>query len=607
VARQNECEIRAEAARRRLAFRRPSHYTPDMRPPPDRRPLSVPTVLAALVALAACGCAAPQPADLVFRGTVYTADPSRPSAQAVAVRDGVIVAVGDRDAVGRYEGPETRVIDLGTGMLLPGFHDSHVHAASGGVQLGECDLAGQATAEAIAAQVARCARENPEASWVRGRGWQLPAFPNANPGRALLDRLVPDRPALLIAADGHSAWANSAALALAGITAETPDPPDGRIERDPLTGEPSGTLRESAVDLVARLQPPYTPADWEAGARRGLALANSFGITAVHDANASEAILAAYAALDRRAELTARVTAAARVDMSADVETEVARLAALRAQFAGDRLRVTAAKLFADGVIEAGTAALLEPYLGTGQRGPARPAPELLGAFVGALDRAGFQVHTHAIGDRAVRLTLDAIAAARAANGPRDSRHQIAHLQLIDPADEPRFRALDVLANFQPLWAYRDSYIRDLTEPVLGPERSARLYPLGSMAHAGATLVTGSDWPVTSMNPLPAIQVAVTRREPDLPAGQAWLPNQLVALPAVLDAYTINAARAAFLEGDTGSIEVGKAADLVVLDRDLLAIPSAEIHSARVRFTFLDGREVYAAEAVNPGPEGAQP
>jgi predicted amidohydrolase YtcJ len=548
------------------------------------------------ILLAACvsaGRTAPAAADIVFRGgTVYTADSLHPRASAAAVRGARIVYVGDEAGAERWTGRDTRVIEMHGGMLLPGFHDAHVHPLTGGVELAECNVVDDTTRAELLAHIARCGREQ-KGAWVRGSGWQLPLFAAANPQRALLDSLVPDRPAYFTSMDGHSAWVNSRALALAGITAATSDPPNGRIERD-RSGAPTGTLRESASSLVSRQLPRYGQSELEDGARRGLALASSFGITSVQEASADSAMLAAYASLARQNQLPLRVVAAIRVDPSAGV-AQVPAMAALRARFATERLRPTAAKIFVDGVIEAHTAALLEPYVDTHDRGPANLTPPRLDSIVIALDRAGFQVHMHAIGDRAVRMGLDAVAAARAANGTRDSRHHIAHLQMIDTADVPRFHELGVYANFQALWAYRDTYIQDLTEPVLGAERSSRLYPIGSVARTGATIVGGSDWSVSSMNPLEAIQVGVTRRAPDAPAGEPWLPKEAVTLEQMLAAYTINGARVSFEERETGSIEVGKAADLVVLDRDLFAIPANEIHRARVLRTFVDGREIYTA------------
>ncbi len=534
----------------------------------------------------------PAPADLVLRNAaVHTmATPDR--AEAVAIRGGRIVYVGADAGADRLVGGTTEVLDLGGRMVLPGFHDTHVHPA-GGIAMTECNLDGLDRA-AILDSIGRCARNAPDASWIRGRGWELPAFPGGNPRREWLDALVPDRPAHFRAADGHSSWVNSRALALARITRDTPDPANGRIERDPRTGEPSGTLRESAMDLVSRHLPPYTPEERRQGLLRALALANSLGITTLHDASTSPEMLETWAALDREGQLTARVIASQYVSPDRGLD-QIDSLVAWKARFAGTRyFRPAAAKLFADGVIEAKTAALLAPYLGGNDAGTPVFRPGQLDSLVTALDAAGIRIHIHAIGDRAIRMALDAIEQARQANGVKDNRPILAHIQLFDPADIPRFKALGVVASFQPLWAFADAYITDLTEPVLGPARSRWLYPIASMVKSGAVVAAGSDWTVSSMNPLEAIQVAVTRRAPEdsLP-GAPWIPEEVVDVATMLRAYTANGALAAGDEAETGTIEVGKAADLIVLDRDLTAIPPHRISRARVLLTLFDGRVVY--------------
>ena len=324
-------------------------------------------------------------------------------------------------------------------------------------------------------------------------------------------------------------------------------------------------------------------------------MANGFGLTSLQEASASEEELAAYAALDARAELTARVNASIYVDTDKGL-SELPRLKALREKYRGKRLRAGAVKIFADGVLETRTAAVLEPYIGFGgDRGKANLEPEAFKVLAAALDREGFQIHVHAIGDRAIRMTLDALESARASNGVRDSRHHIAHLELIDPADIPRFRRLGVVANFQPFWANGDNYLTELTEPTLGPARSRWLYPIASVLSSGAVAVFGSDWSVSSMNPLDGIEVAVTHREPSRGPGPPWLPEERITLPDAIAGYTIRGAFVDFAEKETGSIEIGKAADLVVLDRNLFEIPPSEIHSAKVLWTLLEGREVYRA------------
>jgi hypothetical protein len=322
-------------------------------------------------------------------------------------------------------------------------------------------------------------------------------------------------------------------------------------------------------------------------------MANRFGLTALHEASASEEVLQAYAALERRGRLTARVIASVRVNPGKGL-AEVVRLGSLRRRYTAGRLRAAAAKIFADGVLETSTAAVLEPYVGTsGDRGKANLEPPELTRLVAELDRAGFQIHVHAIGDRAIRMALDAFEAARAANGRRDARHHVAHLELIDPEDIPRFRRLGVVANFQPFWANGDSYLTELTEPKLGPARSRWLYPIASLVRSGAPVAFGSDWNVSSMNPLEGIQVAVTRREPDRDPGPAWIGEEAISLSEAIAGYTIGGAYLGFAEKETGSLEPGKSADLIVLDRNLFEIPAWQIHQARVLWTLLEGREVY--------------
>jgi predicted amidohydrolase YtcJ len=534
------------------------------------------------------------PADLVLtNGAVYTVAPDRPWADALAVREGHLVFVGDAAGASRFVGPGTAVVDLGGRMVLPGFQDTHAHPLAGGLELGECNLYDARTPAEVEGVIRAYVGQHRDLAWIRGNGWQLPVFPRANPGRELLDRIVPARPAFFASADGHSAWVNSKALALAGITRATPDPPNGRIERDGATGEPTGTLREAAVDLVAKLLPEYSLPERIGAARRALAEANHFGITTITDANAGPSYLDAYRALDDRGELTARVFAALESEPN-PVESETVRLKELRRRYTGTRLTANTVKFFADGVIEARTAALLAPYLGHGRdRGSLNYSPEELAQRITAADREGFQIHVHTIGDRAIRVTLDALEQARQRNGPRDARPVMAHLELIDPADIPRFRRLGVIASFQPMWALADSYITELTEPVLGPVRSRWLYPIASVMNSGAVVAGGSDWTVSSLNPLDAIQVALTRRDPDLPPGPAWIPEERVDLPRMIAAYTINAAFATRSERETGSLEPGKAADLIVLDRNLFEVPVTAIHKVKVVLTLLEGHEVW--------------
>ena len=556
---------------------------------------------AAVLALAASRPVPPSaPADLVLRhGVVYTVDAARSWAQAVAVKDSRIVYVGSDLGAAALVGHGTKVLDLGGRLVLPGFVDAHIHPVSGGIELSLCNLNDLPDAPATLTKVRACAAERPGTDWLQGGGWSLAAFRGGAPTRQSLDAIVPDRPAYFSAADGHSAWVNSRALALAGVTRGTPDPANGRIERD-AAGEATGTLRESAGDLVSRLLPEPTADDQLAGLRRAFEHANRNGLTTLQEANAgpgpagSPGVLGAYRAAERRGLLTARVTVSLATDSARGPE-QVDDLVKLRREFMSSLVRPLSVKIFADGVIEPRTAAMLEPYLDKpGSRGEPNWSEAALNAIVARLVKEDFNVHVHAIGDRAVRMTLDAMEAARGGEGRRRPRNQIAHLEVIQPQDVPRFRTLGVIANFQPLWAYADSYIRDLTWPGLGEERSRFLYPIGSVARSGAVLAFGSDWSVSSLNPLAGMQVAVTRRGLGAEGDQApLLPEEAIDLPTAVAAYTIGAAYAADRETETGSLEVGKFADLVVLSDNVFSLPTREIASAKVLLTLLGGKPVW--------------
>jgi predicted amidohydrolase YtcJ len=543
------------------------------------------------------GACAPvkQPVDLVLRhGAVHTMNPAQPSAEAIAVRGGRIVAVGSNEAIDRaYVGKDT--LDVDGQMVLPGFHDAHAHPAYDGVTLSQCNLLDLETVDAIVGKLRACNDEQPGDDWLIGSGWNLSLFPQANPNKALLDAISTTRPIVLAGADGHSSWANSKALALAGVVRATPNPVKGVIERD-ANGDPSGTLRETAQDLVRAVVPPISPDARRAGLVQALQMANGFGITSIVEAAARTDEIDAYRALDASGELTARVVASVLIS---DANDHAKADALIRPQDrgTGSRIRTDSAKLFIDGVLEGETAALLQPYLDRpGYSGDLKFAPAQLNALVTDLDRRGVQVHMHAIGDAAVREGLDAFAAARAANGPKDNRHHIAHLQLIDPADRPRFAELGVIANFQALWAFPDKYITDVNLPQVGQARVDQMYPIASVLHAGARIVGGSDWAVSSMNPLLAIQTAVTRSDPAGRIPDVLNAAERVSVDEMLAAYTINGAYLMHQEKDTGSLEVGKLADMIVLSRDLTKIPAAEIGAVTVTRTILEGKIVFRSK-----------
>ena len=538
---------------------------------------------------------------LIVGAPVYTGDPARPWADAVAVRAGRVAAAGPEREVAALRGPATRVLRLDGGLVLPGFQDAHVHTAAGGLELAQCDLHGVAP-EAYAATVAGYAADRPDAAWVLGGGWVMDAFGTAGPNAVALDAVVADRPVLLESTDGHSAWVNRRALELAGVTRATPDPPRGRIERD-AAGEPTGTLHEAAMQLVADHAPEPTQADWETAIERGQAHLHRLGITAWQDAAVGPSMLAAYRALAEQGRLSGRAVAALRWQPE-DGQAQLPGLVERRGNGNLGRLRASAVKIFADGVFENRTASMLAPYLDgdgrpTGNQGIGMLAAEELAAVVTALDGEGFDVHVHAIGDRAVRDTLDAFEAAAAANGRRDARHQIAHLQFVHPDDRPRFRRLGVVANAQPYWSCLDGYMRELTLPFLDPERAGWQYPWASLRRAGAVLAFGSDWTVSTANPLEEIEVAVRRVAPDDRDGEPFLPAERVDLPAALDAFTAGSAYALRLEAETGTITPGKLADLAVLDRDPFDPGAGPIGDARVLTTLVEGEPVHADPSLD--------
>ncbi|MEU2628250.1 amidohydrolase [Kitasatospora sp. NPDC007106] len=540
-------------------------------------------------------------ADLVLTGgPVHTVDPARPFATSVAVRGERIVAVG-HDEVHDLIGPRTEVVDLHGRLLVPGFQDAHVHPVGAGIELGQCDLGGATGVTDLLERIRAWADAHPDRPWITGGGWSMESFPGGTPDRTLLDTAVPDRPVFLVNRDHHGAWVNTLALELAGVTGRTPDPADGRIERD-AGGEPSGTLQEGAMELVARHVPRVTLDEQVAGLLRAQQVLHAHGITAWQDALLGEhASTADPAPAYRRAALdgllTARVRGALWWDRESGLE-QLDRLLERRDTFTVGRIRAHTVKIMQDGIAENGTAALLGPYLtGCGcasdNSGISFVDPAELARIVTRLDREGFQVHFHALGDRAVREALDAVEAAVAANGHRGNRHHLAHLQVVDSADVPRFRELGATANIQALWATHEPQMDELTIPFLGSERAARQYPFGDLLRSGAVLAAGSDWPVSSPDPLAALHNAVNRQDPgsDRPV---FLPEQRITLDAALTAYTAGSAYVNHLD-DTGVVAPGRLADLAVLDRDIFARPVEEIAHARVQQTFVGGQRVHAA------------
>jgi predicted amidohydrolase YtcJ len=533
-------------------------------------------------------------ADLVLTGgSVFALGVPAGAESAVAVAGSRILAVGPPDRLVELVSSDTRVIEI-EGLVVPGFQDAHIHPPWGGLSELRCALYDLSTEAEYLRAIGAYAAEHPDAAWIEGGGWRMPAFPGGIARKEPLDGVVPDRPVFLENRDGHGAWVNSRALAMAGMGRDTPDPPDGRIERD-AHGEPVGTLHEGAMELVERLISPPTQAELEEGIRRAQRRLHALGITAWQDAWVTEETLPAYRALAERGELTARVVASLWWDRTRGLE-QIDELVERRRWGTLGRVDAGTVKIMQDGVCENFTAAMLEPYLTDGGTGISFVDPRLLDQAVTRLDGLGFQVHFHAIGDRAVREALDAIEHAGATNGPRDARHHIAHIQVVHPDDVPRFAALGVVANGQPLWACHDPQMDELTIPFLGPERSTHQYPFASLLAAGARLAFGSDWTVSSANPLLEMEVAVTRVAPEARDADPFLPEQRISLADALTAFTSGSAFVNRLD-ETGTIAPGKLADLAVLDRDPFAPGAGPIGDAKVVLTLVDGQVVFDANA----------
>jgi len=554
-------------------------------------------------------------ADVIFTGgPVYTPDPSGrrlvlagPPPQAVAVRGDRVIAVGD--AAGRgfadLAGPRTEVVDLRGRALLPGFQDAHVHPAWAGVTMNGCNLIGTATLDEALNRIRAYVTSHADREWIAGSGWRMDWFDHGTPSRELLDQVTGGRPAYLTNRDGHGAWVSTRALELVGIDARTPDPPDGRIERN-ADGSPQGTLHEGAATLVGRCVPPITPEERLSGLLLAQEHLHARGITAWQDAIIGDYLgsgdpLPVYLAAASAGKLTARVQGALWWDRGRGAE-QLPEILGRREQGQAGRFRANTVKIMQDGVAESFTAGMIEPYLDScgcqsANRGLSHVDPAELREYVTLLDDQGFQVHLHAIGDRAVRESLDAIEAARRANGANDHRHHIAHLQVMHPDDVPRFAALGVTANMQALWAAHEAQMDELTIPFIGPERAARQYLFGDLLRSGARLAAGSDWAVSSANPLRAVHVAVNRTLPGAAGAgvEPLLPEQGLSLAEALAAYTSGSAYVNHLD-ETGAVAVGKLADLIVLDRDPFGGPPDEIASTSVALTYVAGERVYAAQ-----------
>lgn len=537
---------------------------------------------------------------IVVNGKVYAADGQETLNEAVAVRGNKVIRVGSNREIQRLRRAQTIVIDAKGGAVVPGFNDAHAHFISGGLALDQVSLVDALTLDAVKDTVRVWAEAHPEREWIVGRGWYYQPFGGGLPTRQLLDTLVPDRPAYLTAYDGHTGWANSKALKLAGITRRTKNPVNGVVVKDSHNGEPTGVLKEAAMSLMTRAAPQATREDKLAAIRAGLGEAHRYGVTSVQNASGSPDDLELYDELRKHGDLTVRIYQALSADASM-TEADLDRLDQVRARFADDPLLKTGAvKLIADGVIETHTAAMLEPYTDKpGTKGDPRFTPETLNKTVAMLDRRGWQVMTHAIGDAAIRMALDAYeATAKASPAPaRGRRHRVEHIESIDPGDVPRFGKLGVIASMQPLHALPSPTPGDVWSTNLGPERAAHGFLWGSIARAGGHLAFGSDWPVVTLDPRPGLHVAVNRTTLDgLPPG-GWIPSERLPLRKAIDAYTRDAAWASYDEQRKGTLAHDMLADLVVFSEDIFARPAARLTDAQVVVTIVDGKVVYRRDA----------
>ena len=533
-----------------------------------------------------------------INGSIHTFDENLTIADSILVKDGVIQLVGSQSDVIKNADESIEIVDLQGRMMMPSFHDAHAHPIWNGMDFLQCSVFDLLTINEIQERIRACLEEDhvKNSGWVVGAGLNAGLFPAANPNKSLFDEVSEDIPIYIEMSDGHNALVNTKALELAGINRDTKDPFKGIIERDPITGEPSGTLREpSAMNLVADVLPTETPELRMNGLLYAQNLASSFGITSMIDAAVNEPYLISFKDLAQKGELNLRMTACIEygrqhyVQVYSGFEDVYKR----RSEFEHPRINTNCVKIFIDGVLEGQTGAILEPYLDSGSYGQLYFSQDELNNAIARFDANGTQVMTHAIGDRAVRSVLDAYQHAIETNGMKNNKHHISHLQLIHEEDIPRFSELKISANFQAAWALPDEWITEINIPELGVERVNRMYPIRSIHDAGGTIVGGSDWAVTTMNPLIAIETAVTRQDPSNRVEGTLNEKERMDLTEMLKAYTINAAEVMRQGHLTGSIEVGKFADLIVLEKNLYKIPLKEIGEVRVIETVLEGNTVF--------------
>lgn len=564
-----------------------------------------------MVSAAFAADASSQPADvIVTNARIYTVNPRQKWAEAIAIRGDKIVAVGERKQIEALRGPATKVIDAGQRLLLPGFTDCHIHFMDGALGLTRVDLNGATTIEEIQKRVKAYADAHPARPndpWIQGMGWTYPTFgPSALPNKKILDDVVPDRPVYLVAFDGHSSWANSKALAMAGIDRNTPDPPNGKIVRDE-NGDATGALKEAAGDLVGSKTPPPTRPERLEALRKGIREANRVGLVRVHSAGQDFEYLDLYNELRNRGELTLRFYVVYFLDPPGLTPESTALIENARRQYNNDWIAGGVVKTMLDGVVEAHTAAMLAPYTDDPtQSGKLFWDPDKYKATIASLDARGLQIFTHAIGDKAVRLALDAYQNAAEVNHTKDARPRIEHIETISAADVDRFGKLGVIASMQPLHSYPDDDTLNIWARNIGPERASRAWVWRSIQEKGGALAFGSDWPVVTLNPWPGVQTALTRQTSDGNPPGGFIPQQRLSVEDTIRGYTLGAAFAGRRERTEGSLEPGKLADFILLDRDLFKIEPSEIGKTEVLITMVGGKIVYQSPNWKDGGAAAK-
>ena len=562
-----------------------------------------------LLALLVLPCLAPAQkmrADMILlHGRVYTVNAKHPWAEAIAIRDGKIVAVGSDKEMARYRGPATKVLDAKGHLVLPGITDCHVHFLDGSFSLQRINLEDTKNLDEALRRLKEYADAHPKDPWVLGRGWSYPLFPpNGLPDKKFLNAIIPDRPVYIEGFDGHTWWANSKALEAAHITKDTPNPPGGEIVHDPATGEPTGAIKEDAADGLIRRAIPEPSRDEKLRAlRAGLKHANELGVTRVHvmgGINPGEGDISEIELLDQlrsSGDLTVRFYVAYRMDPREVTGAQLTRVEQTREKYHDDWIAGGAVKFFLDGVIETHTAAMLAPYADDPSlSGSLLWDPESYKRFVAELDRRHIQICTHAIGDRAIRLALDAYENSGKVNGTKDARHRIEHIEDASAADIPRFGSLGVIASMQPLHANPDDDTLNVWAPRVGSERAQRAWAWHSIQSGGGILAFGSDWPVVTLSPWPGIQNAVTRQTLEGKPAGGWIPSERISLADAIKGYTLNAAYSGHREKDEGSLEAGKLADFIVVSQDLFKIEPSKIGVTQVLLTMVGGQVAYQSE-----------